>query len=115
MAYPDFNMEHQWLPFTPNRSFAKNPRVFVAADGAFSVPVPSHVGGNVLVMDATDALGSSRSVVRRRTALRLFANAIRRRKATTRRRRRRFVVNIRSVRYLAKAGRKKGQTKRMKN
>lgn len=33
MAYPDFSMEHQWLPFTPNRSFAKNPRVFVAAEG----------------------------------------------------------------------------------
>ncbi len=33
MAYPDFSMEHQWLPFTPNRSFFKDPRVFVAADG----------------------------------------------------------------------------------
>ena len=33
MAYPEFNMEHQWLPFTPNRSFAQNPRVFVAAEG----------------------------------------------------------------------------------
>ena len=30
---PDFNMDHQWLPFTPNRSFKKDPRVIVAADG----------------------------------------------------------------------------------
>nr|MDP2191228.1 aminotransferase class III-fold pyridoxal phosphate-dependent enzyme [Rhodoferax sp.] len=33
MTMPDFNMDHQWLPFTPNRSFKKDPRVFVAADG----------------------------------------------------------------------------------
>ena len=33
MAYNDFNMGNHWLPFTPNRSFHKNPRVFVAADG----------------------------------------------------------------------------------
>jgi len=33
MAYKDFSMEHQWLPFTPNRSFKKDPRIFVAADG----------------------------------------------------------------------------------
>ena len=33
MAYKNFNMDHQWLPFTPNRTFAKDPRVFVAADG----------------------------------------------------------------------------------
>ena len=33
MPYKDFNMEHQWLPFTPNRSFKKDPRIFVAADG----------------------------------------------------------------------------------
>ena len=33
MAYQDFNMEHHWLPFTPNRSFKKDPRIFVAADG----------------------------------------------------------------------------------
>ncbi|MDO9149407.1 MAG: aspartate aminotransferase family protein [Hydrogenophaga sp.] len=26
-------MDNQWLPFTPNRSFQKDPRVFVAADG----------------------------------------------------------------------------------
>lgn len=32
-AAPDFNMDHQWLPFTPNRSFKKDPRVIVAADG----------------------------------------------------------------------------------
>lgn len=33
MAYNDLRMDNQWLPFTPNRSFAKDPRVFVAADG----------------------------------------------------------------------------------
>ena len=33
MASPSFNMDHHWLPFTPNRSFKKDPRVFVAADG----------------------------------------------------------------------------------
>ena len=33
MAYHDFNMDNHWLPFTPNRSFKKDPRVFVAADG----------------------------------------------------------------------------------
>ena len=33
MAYSDFNMDNQWLPFTPNRHFKKDPRVFVAADG----------------------------------------------------------------------------------
>ncbi len=33
MAYTAFNMDHQWLPFTPNRSFKKDPRVIVAADG----------------------------------------------------------------------------------
>ena len=33
MAYTDFNMDNQWLPFTPNRAFHKDPRVFVAADG----------------------------------------------------------------------------------
>ena len=33
MAAISFNMDHQWLPFTPNRSFKKDPRVIVAADG----------------------------------------------------------------------------------
>ena len=31
MAYTDFKMDNQWLPFTPNRSFKKDPRVFVGA------------------------------------------------------------------------------------
>ena len=35
MAYNDFRMDNQWLPFTPNRSFQKEPRVFVAADGMY--------------------------------------------------------------------------------
>jgi beta-alanine--pyruvate transaminase len=33
MAFNDIRMDSQWLPFTPNRSFAKDPRIFVAADG----------------------------------------------------------------------------------
>ncbi len=33
MAYNDFSTGSQWLPFTPNRSFGNDPRVFVAADG----------------------------------------------------------------------------------
>ena len=33
MNLNDLPMDHQWLPFTPNRSFAQNPRVFVAAEG----------------------------------------------------------------------------------
>jgi beta-alanine--pyruvate transaminase len=33
MAYNDFRMDNQWLPFTPNRAFQKDPRVFVGADG----------------------------------------------------------------------------------
>ena len=33
MAYKDFTMDNQWLPFTPNRHFKKEPRVFVGADG----------------------------------------------------------------------------------
>ena len=28
-----FNLDHHWLPFTPNRGFMKEPRVLVAADG----------------------------------------------------------------------------------
>ena len=35
MAYHEFNMDNHWLPFTPNRSFRKDPRVFVAADGMY--------------------------------------------------------------------------------
>ena len=45
MAYQNFNMDHQWLPFTPNRSFQKDPRVFVAADG---VHFTTHDGRQVL-------------------------------------------------------------------
>jgi beta-alanine--pyruvate transaminase len=33
MAYQDFDTGNHWLPFTPNRHFRKEPRVFVAADG----------------------------------------------------------------------------------
>jgi beta-alanine--pyruvate transaminase len=33
MAYSDFSMDNHWLPFTPNRQFRKDPRVFVAAEG----------------------------------------------------------------------------------
>ena len=33
MAHTDFNMDNQWLPFTPNRTFKQDPRVFVGAEG----------------------------------------------------------------------------------
>ena len=33
MAYHDFNMDSHWLPFTPNRAFRKDPRIFTGADG----------------------------------------------------------------------------------
>ncbi len=33
MAQTDFNMDNQWLPFTPNRTFRNDPRVFVGAEG----------------------------------------------------------------------------------
>jgi beta-alanine--pyruvate transaminase len=45
MAYQDFNMDHQWLPFTPNRGFKNDPRVFVAADG---VEFTTHDGKKVI-------------------------------------------------------------------
>ncbi len=35
MSQLDFNMDSQWLPFTPNRTFQLDPRVFVAADGMY--------------------------------------------------------------------------------
>src|SRR5580698_8165563 len=31
----DSLMEHQWLPFTPNRDFKKDPRMFSAARGVY--------------------------------------------------------------------------------
>jgi beta-alanine--pyruvate transaminase len=33
VAHTDLNMDNQWLPFTPNRSFRQDPRVFVGAEG----------------------------------------------------------------------------------
>lgn len=33
MAYNEFDTGNHWLPFTPNRHFRKEPRVFVKADG----------------------------------------------------------------------------------
>jgi beta-alanine--pyruvate transaminase len=33
MAKLDFDMDNHWLPFTPNRHFKQEPRVFVAAEG----------------------------------------------------------------------------------
>ena len=33
MAHTDLNMDNQWLPFTPNRTFKQDPRVFVGAEG----------------------------------------------------------------------------------
>ena len=45
MAYTEFNMDNQWLPFTPNRGFKKDPRVFVAADG---MELTTHDGRKVI-------------------------------------------------------------------
>ena len=45
MGHPDFSMEHHWLPFTPNRGFAHNPRVLVAAEG---MHFTTHDGRQVL-------------------------------------------------------------------
>ena len=48
MAYNDFNMDSHWLPFTPNRHFRKEPRVFVGADGMHdSRPVRARKGEDV--------------------------------------------------------------------
>ena len=33
MTHTDLNMDNQWLPFTPNRTFRQDPRVFVGAEG----------------------------------------------------------------------------------
>jgi beta-alanine--pyruvate transaminase len=33
VAHTDLNMDNQWLPFTPNRTFKQDPRVFVGAEG----------------------------------------------------------------------------------
>eukprot|EP01036_Dinobryon_divergens_P044843 gene44843-59855_t len=38
-------MDNQWLPFTPNRSFANDPRILVAADG---MHFTTHDGRQVL-------------------------------------------------------------------
>ncbi len=35
MAYNDFSMDSHWLPFTPNRQFRKDPRIFTRADGMY--------------------------------------------------------------------------------
>ncbi len=45
MAKIDFNMDNQWLPFTPNRGFKENPRVIVAADG---IHFTTHDGRKVI-------------------------------------------------------------------
>ena len=45
MAKIDFNMDNQWLPFTPNRSFKQDPRVFVAANG---IHFTTHDGKQVI-------------------------------------------------------------------
>ncbi len=41
----NINFDHQWLPFTPNRSFQLDPRVFVAADGMY---FKTHDGKRIL-------------------------------------------------------------------
>ena len=45
MAINDLSMDSQWLPFTPNRHFRKDPRVFVAAKG---MHFTTHDGRQVL-------------------------------------------------------------------
>ena len=45
MNLNDLPMDSQWLPFTPNRHFKKDPRVFVAADG---MHFTTHDGRQVL-------------------------------------------------------------------
>lgn len=51
MAFTDLGMDNQWLPFTPNRSFQNDPRIFVAADG---MHFTTHEGRQVL--DAISSL-----------------------------------------------------------
>jgi beta-alanine--pyruvate transaminase len=45
MLTTEFNMANHWLPFTPNRHFRSNPRVFVAAEG---MHFTTHDGRQVL-------------------------------------------------------------------
>ena len=45
MAFQDFDMGNQWLPFTPNRHFKKEPRVFVGAEG---MHFTTHAGKQVI-------------------------------------------------------------------
>ena len=45
MSHTDLNMDNQWLPFTPNRSFRQDPRVFVGAEG---MHFTTHDGKKVL-------------------------------------------------------------------
>ena len=45
MTQLDFNMDSQWLPFTPNRTFKLDPRVFVAAEGMYFT---THEGKKVI-------------------------------------------------------------------
>ena len=45
MALNDLQMDNHWLPFTPNRSFKEDPRVFVKADG---IHFTTHDGRQVI-------------------------------------------------------------------
>ncbi len=45
MGFNDFRMDNHWLPFTANRNFLKDPRVFVKADGMMFT---THDGREVL-------------------------------------------------------------------
>lgn len=45
MINQSINMDHLWLPFTPNRTFKHDPRVFVAAEGMYFT---THDGRQVL-------------------------------------------------------------------
>ena len=45
MTNQSFNMDSQWLPFTPNRSFKNDPRIFTTASGMYFT---THDGRQVL-------------------------------------------------------------------
>ena len=45
MGATDFNFDHHWVPFTPNRDFRRDPRVMVAAEGMYCT---THDGRQVL-------------------------------------------------------------------
>jgi len=51
MQYTGNTLENQWMPFTPNKHFKANPRLFTRAEGAYYT---NHHGDQVL--DAVSGL-----------------------------------------------------------